>query len=399
MNPDTPSYPDETNSECDTLEYYEPEPERIKEEEPLDEPNPLSNSEIIFGERRTEIPWNPFALEPETELDLEKSFQNLSLNDEPETEPEPEEPGGTMAQPGNNPEVKMNYPKIFTGNRSETKRFIQDCDLYLTINAHIYNSDVKRIGFVTALMTEDDAASWKEQFIEDKVITSNAAGNATLDLGTYIAFKHDLQQAFNPYDAPGDALEKMKMLRMKPNDSIDEHVAKFKMLVTSSGLGKTSAAVIDLFRETLPLQLQRRILLLETPPADLDKWYDWAIKLHHQWKRMQRVLERETKTTSKKTYPNVGRRFNFQKQTRDPNAMDVDALTIEERSSLMKEGRCFNCRKTGHLAKECPQKKNKYEQKKKMNGKELYTHIRGLMKDMDEDEKETFLNEAEEAGF
>jgi hypothetical protein len=51
------------------------------------------------------------------------------------------------------------------------------------------------------------------------------------------------------------------------------------------------------------------------------------------------------------------------------------------------------------LPKDCPKKRNKEEQKRKMGGKELYTHIRGMMKEMDEDEKEMFFNKAEASGF
>ena len=84
MNSDTEEYPEteRTNSEQDVPEYYEPE-EQIEEESPLDEQNPLTNSEIIFGERRSHLPWTSFALdtEPEPEIDLERSFQALSLND------------------------------------------------------------------------------------------------------------------------------------------------------------------------------------------------------------------------------------------------------------------------------------------------------------------------------
>ena len=101
------------------LEYQETE-ERIEEESPLDEPNLLLNSEIIFGERRSHLPWTSFALdiESEPEIDLERSFQALSLNDKP-TETEQKDPEETMAQSGSGndaKEVKMNYPKIFTGN-------------------------------------------------------------------------------------------------------------------------------------------------------------------------------------------------------------------------------------------------------------------------------------------
>jgi hypothetical protein len=36
-------------------------------------------------------------------------------------------------------------------------------------------------------------------------------------------------------------------------------------------------------------------------------------------------------------------------EKRDPNAMDVDALTMEERGMLLRQGKCFCCKKTGHM--------------------------------------------------
>jgi hypothetical protein len=43
----------------------------------------------------------------------------------------------------------------------------------------------------------------------------------------------------------------------------------------------------------------------------------------------------------------------------DPDAMDVDfarlnPLSPQECEELMKSGRCFQCRKQGHISKECP---------------------------------------------
>jgi hypothetical protein len=83
--------------------------------------------------------------------------------------------------------------------------------------------------------------------------------------------------------------------------------------------------------------------------------------------------------------------------------MDVDRLTIEEQNRLMKDGRCFKCRNTGHWANEFPEeddkKKGKEVPKKKMNGRELHTHVRALFKEMMEEDRDKFLKGAEEAGF
>lgn len=81
--------------------------------------------------------------------------------------------------------------------------------------------------------------------------------------------------------------------------------------------------------------------------------------------------------------------------------MDIDAMSIDKRTLLMKEGRCFRCEEAGHLAKDCKKEKKqeKKEERKKMDGKQLYAHIRALYKDMNEEEQEEFMSKAEEAGF
>jgi hypothetical protein len=79
------------------------------------------------------------------------------------------------------------------------------------------------------------------------VMTQAQIMNTELNLGSYVQFKHNLQEVFAPYDSPGDALEKMKILRMKKDDSIDEHIVKFRMLVSESKLDKLSPGIIDFF--------------------------------------------------------------------------------------------------------------------------------------------------------
>jgi len=65
-----------------------------------------------------------------------------------------------------------------------------------------------------------------------------------------------LKDAFEPYDSEGDALEEMKALRIG-DTPIDEHIAKYKMLVTKAKLKDDNPIVIDLFQETLSTSLQQ----------------------------------------------------------------------------------------------------------------------------------------------
>jgi len=292
-------------------------------------------------------------------------------------------------------EVKLNPPKPFTGKRTELKNFMQDVVVYLVINKETYNTDNKKVAFALSFMTEGDAKAWKEEFLTRKIKEAISANKdiSDLSLGSWIDFDHAIAESFRPFDAPGDALSEMRNLKMGHDASIDEHVAKFKILVSQTELGD-SAALADFFRETLPTGLQRQILTSDTPPITLKEWYEKAARLHNNWKRMQKILGRgnrnQNTTTNTNNYQNPNRKFFFPKKERDPNAMDVDRLSIEERNALMKEGRCFKCRQSGHLARECKmgyQPQQKTEPKKKWDGLGAAAHIRAMIAEMDEEER------------
>jgi hypothetical protein len=310
-------------------------------------------------------------------------------------------------------ELKLNQPKPFDGKRGDLDEFIQDIQLYLTINDDVYDSDKKKIAYTLSFMSEGDAKAWKGQFVR------NATTPAGMNLGTWAQFLIDLKAAFQPYDASGDALEELTSLKMG-NTSIEDHIAKYKILLSRSGVADTSPSAIDYFRRTLNVPLQRKLLELSTPPTNLKEWYDWAARLDNNFRKMQRILGRgQTTMNNGKGKEEPRRRWNFSTQKKDPNAMDIDtittalnAMTIEERERFMKEGLCFRCRKPGHISKDCPLKRTGNVQTlprpstttsttppKKMKGAELVAHIRSLTANLDKEERQDFLDLAEEAGF
>jgi Zinc knuckle len=114
------------------------------------------------------------------------------------------------------------------------------------------------------------------------------------------------------------------------------------------------------------------------------------------------VIEQTRENSRKEKAPQ--QKYYFPRKKHDPNAMDVDRLTVNEQNKLMKEGRCFKCRNTGHWANKCSEddnnkKKGKEVPKKKMNGRELHAHVWALSKEMTEEDRDKFLKGAKEAGF
>ena len=94
---------------------------------------------------------------------------------------------------------------------------------------------------------------------------------------------------------------------------MDEHVARFKSLLTKTGM-TDSTALIDCFRETLPSGLQQKIILLPNAPKTLSDWYKWATKIHHGWQVWNHTLNQMTtlagKSPAQKNETGV-RKFNF----------------------------------------------------------------------------------------
>ena len=79
-------------------------------------------------------------------------------------------------------------------------------------------------------MTQGDASSWKEEFY-NTAEQKAAQDGLSISLGTYKDLMVLIIKDFSPHNVQKNIIYEMKEMKMG-NASIEEHVAKFKMLVT-----------------------------------------------------------------------------------------------------------------------------------------------------------------------
>jgi hypothetical protein len=148
--------------------------------------------------------------------------------------------------------------------------------------------------------------------------------------------------------------------------------------------------LIGYYRKALEPRLSCKILFSNDVPKMIDGWMEKAIQFDTNWRMSSLFFNQDIKTNLSKqkadtNKSNENARWWRTSERKDSNAMDVDALTIEKRRMLLRQGKCFCCRKTGHMAKNCPPEQGESLKQKKVDlARFAYTTIKALTKEQRE---------------
>jgi hypothetical protein len=108
------------------------------------------------------------------------------------------------------------------------------------------------------------------------------------------------------------------------------------MLATKSKIDTTNPLTIELFKKMLPWALIVQLIKLKTPLKTINNWYKWAAILDHKHHKLSQAIERTQGILNKEKTPQ--KKYYFPHRQRDPNAMDIDRLTVDKKNKLMREG-------------------------------------------------------------
>jgi hypothetical protein len=153
------------------------------------------------------------------------------------------------------------------------------------------------------------------------------------------------------------AEHELNQLRME-GGNLDIYSSEFKCLAQLAEYNLNERLVGRKYFDGLPEGLRQAIVKDENMSllVSVADYEDAAIRYHRKFLQIQAFFDKSGRSR-KPTKQQWQQRF-----AKDPNAMDLTpghtraraALTDEEMSKLRQEGKCFKCKRQGHIGRNCP---------------------------------------------
>jgi hypothetical protein len=272
-------------------------------------------------------------------------------------------------------------PTKFDGNRSKTMSFLAEFKRFMRINreADIAKDPFLKSNYFLAFFTGPDTEGWVEQ--QDDWLASVDRDPTILPwrMNEWDIMEREFKKAFVDYAEHEKANEDLRKLRMK-DGNVDAYIARFSQLAHRGGHNVNEPELLRLFAQGLPTPLANSCLEQQDPDT-FDEWTHAAQRNQKVWLKKQSLKGVFGPTQNQRNPPRTGNPFGGfqwrnqnrggqnrpnqgQSSSRDPNAMDTSATVRKavmeaDKQKHRSEGRCFECSKQGHIARNCPDRKAK----------------------------------------
>jgi hypothetical protein len=223
-------------------------------------------------------------------------------------------------------------PNTFDGKKENYRQFRRQFGLFLTANQASFKEKESMIWFVLSYMKGGDAELWANAHV-DKALENN-------DWGVWEDFLDKLAKDFGNKGEPRKALEELGRLQHNKRTAA-EYFLKLKQLADVAGVDLDRYPNATLYVE----RNMQRVLI--------DQLYqtDNLPTTYQDYKR--RIVAMDEMRRRREPYGTMQRTVVTPKN-KGASIMDVD------RSTKREARRCFACRKEGHLARSCPDKKTDF---------------------------------------
>ena len=223
------------------------------------------------------------------------------------------------------PKLKAALPADFSGEPADAMRWMKAIKAYFLVNASIYNTQQRKITLTLNKMSKGRGVPFSEMWYDKLANTTIAFTEKTFE-----KFVENFNSTFFPFYTKATARFELTKLAQKSfkrpdgitDDGFQKYITDFQNLSARAGI-TDEVTLINQFLLGLDQQLATMILSMATIPTTVASWIEQAKVFHVQKMRILALKGGRLPFSSYSSSPRT---------TSDPNAMDVDAITLSKLS-------------------------------------------------------------------
>ena len=237
---------------------------------------------------------------------------------------------------------KCKPPKDFDGDKAKFKTWLRMVEAYLQANKNMFPDDTERINYILSTMNLGKATRWAEHFL-------NMHTNDQREFNpnqTLLQFYQLLEKSFDIRRTQERAQTDLAVLKQKTGD-LENYIIDFNVLASKAGFilpGSTENPMLaPAFMKGLNSMLRRKIIEQKEPPKMLQGIIDDARKYEQSYYQSLQWKDKITRWQLTHSLPCSPICPAYTSKPQDPDAMDINRMSIDERNDYMKKGLCFQC--------------------------------------------------------
>src|SRR6266568_8658937 len=238
-------------------------------------------------------------------------------------------------------EIKAALPEEFSGEPADANRWLLAMGGYFALHKDKYSEEAKTYIFLNHMPKGQEKAfseSWLSKLLDDKVPDSEK---------TIQKIIKSFKAAFSPYDNASRAHIEIQVLTNNEHgaNKMDTYISDFDLLAVKTEITDIKA-LAKWFIKGLDKDISLQLVLSGV--------LDTTKSMQDIYVKTSQIMGHFYKASAIRKAPRAA--YGGSNNRRDPNAMDVDRLTLSpvERARLKRERRCFVCKKKGCSSRNHP---------------------------------------------